>query len=195
MAEEAASAGPQINTRMATGNVRSVMGPGRYAIAKKTAGQRRKANKPVVPSPWRPRGDLANFIGWSHDGTTVSCKVAYRHPIFLRDPDCVTRIACYTAASRLPALVRRSEPQETLMPDKNTPASGFQFSLTTLKPVESSKNALTFPYAAKREFSKNTTDLDIAKGISPLLPMRTAPTSLDAVFSSLPSPTHPNPRT
>src|SRR5229473_1764743 len=173
MAGEAASAGPQINTRMATGNVRSVMGPGRYAIAKKTAGQRRKANKPVVPSPWRPRGDLANFIGWSHDGTTVSCKAAYRNPIFLRDPDCVTPIPCYTAASRLPALVRRSEPQETLMPDKNTPASGFQFSLTNLKPVESSKIALTFPDGAKREFSKNTTGLDIAKGISPSLAKRT----------------------
>src|SRR6266849_2845202 len=188
MAEEAASAGPQINTRMATGNVRSVMGPGRYAIAKKTAGQRRKANKPVVPSPWRPRGHLANFIGWSHDGTTVSCKVAYRHPIFLRDPDCVTRIACYTAASRLPALVRRSEPQETLMPDKNTPASGFQFSLTNLKPVESSKIALTFPDGAKREFSKNTTGLDIAKGISPSLAKRTVAMALDGVVTDLAVP-------
>src|SRR5713226_7007736 len=188
MAEEAASAGPQINTRMATGNVRSVMGPGRYAIAKKTAGQRRKANKPVVPSPWRPRGDLANFIGWSHDGTTVSCKVAYRHPIFLRDPDCVTRIACYTAASRLPALVRRSEPQETLMPDKNTPASGFQCSLTNLKPVESSKIALTFPDGAKREFSKNTTGLDIAKGISPSLAKRTVAMALDGVVCDLADP-------
>src|SRR6266849_4216515 len=188
MAEEAASAGPQINTRMATGNVRSVMGPGRYAIAKKTAGQRRKANKPVVPSPWRPRGDLANFIGWSHDGTTVSCKAAYRNPIFLRDPDCVTPIPCYTAASRLPALVRRSEPQETLMPDKNTPASGFQFSLTNLKPVESSKIALTFPDGAKREFNKNTTGLDIAKGISPSLAKRTVAMALDGVVCDLADP-------
>ncbi len=35
------------------------------------------------------------------------------------------------------------------MPDKNTPPSGFQFGLTNLKPVESSKVALTFPDGAK----------------------------------------------
>ena len=38
--------------------------------------------------------------------------------------------------------------------DKNKPASGFQFGLTNLKPVESSKIALTFPDGAKREFTK-----------------------------------------
>ena len=64
---------------------------------------------------------------------------------------CSGRIACYTAASRLPALVRRSEPQETAMTDdKNKPASGFQYSVANLKPVESSKIALTFPDGAKR---------------------------------------------
>src|ERR1700682_3897837 len=85
------------------------------------------------------------------------------------DLDCVTRIPCSTAASRLPALVRRSKLQETPMPDKNTPPSGFQFGLTNLKPVESSKVALTFPDGAKGEFPKNITGLDIAKGISPSL--------------------------
>ena len=55
------------------------------------------------------------------------------------------------------------------MPDKNPPASGFQYSLTNLKPVEPvQKVALTFPDGAKREFPKNTTGLDIAKSISPL---------------------------
>ena len=34
-------------------------------------------------------------------------------PVFWRMPDCAAQIPCYTAASRLPALVRRSEPQET----------------------------------------------------------------------------------
>ncbi len=40
--------------------------------------------------------------------------------------------------SRLPALVRRSEPQETAMPD-------FQYSLTNLKPVESSRDRPHLP--------------------------------------------------
>src|SRR6266853_3921051 len=106
-----------------------------------------------------------------------------------RISDCVTRIPCYTAASRLPALVRRSELQETAMPDdKNKPASGFQFSLTNLKPVESSKIALTFPDGAKREFNKNTTGLDIAKGISPSLAKRTVAMALDGVVCDLADP-------
>src|SRR6202140_3790399 len=104
-------------------------------------------------------------------------------------PACPARIACYTARSRLPALVRRSEPQETLMPDdKNKPASGFQYSLTNLKPVESSKVALTFPDGATREFSKHPTDLDIAKGISPSLAKRTVAMALDGVANDLADP-------
>jgi hypothetical protein len=47
--------------------------------------------------------------------------------------------------SRLPALVRGSEPQETLMV------------------------ALTFPDGARRDYPPGTTGLDIAKGISPSL--------------------------
>src|SRR6202045_38521 len=81
-------------------------------------------------------------------------------------PDCNARIPCYTAASRLPALVRRSEHQEIAMSDKNAPASGFQYSLTNLKPVEPvHKVALTFPDGATREFPKNTTGLDLADPI------------------------------
>src|SRR5476651_698080 len=104
-------------------------------------------------------------------------------------PDCATRIPCYTAASRLPALVRRSEPQETAMSDdKNTPAPGFVFGLSNLKPVESSKIALIFPDGAKREFARNITGLDIAKGISPSLAKRTVAMALDGVVVDLADP-------
>src|SRR5450755_838749 len=107
---------------------------------------------------------------------------------FLGGPDCVTRFPCYTAASRLPALVRRSEQKEIPMPDKNAPASGFQFGLTNLKPVESSKIAFTFPDGAKREFTKGITGLDIAKGISPSLAKRTVAMALDGVVCDLADP-------
>src|SRR6202158_1965257 len=99
---------------------------------------------------------------------------------------CRSRIACYTAPSRLPALVRRSELKETAMPDKNTPASGFQYSLSNLKPVEPvQKIALTFPDGARREFPKNITGLDIAKGISPSLAKRTVAMALDGEMVDL----------
>src|SRR6266849_936467 len=90
--------------------------------------------------------------------------------------------------SRLPALVRRSELQEMPIPDKNTPPSGFQFGLTNLKPVESSKVALTFPDGAKREFPKNITGFDIARGISPSLAKRTVAMALDGVVSDIADP-------
>ncbi len=101
-------------------------------------------------------------------------------------PVAARRIACYTAASRLPALVRRSEPQETRCPTRSP--TGFKYSLTNLKPVESSKIALTFPDGAKREFPKNTTGLDIAKGISPSLAKRTVAMALDGVVVDLADP-------
>src|SRR5882757_4028964 len=110
-----------------------------------------------------------------------------RPPIFLILPDCRCRIACYTAASRLPALVRRSELKETKMPDSNTP--GFQYGLANLKPAEPElKVALTFPDGARREFPKDITGLDIAKGISPSLAKRTVAMALDGVIADL---THP----
>src|SRR6266568_7965073 len=74
------------------------------------------------------------------------------------------------------------------MPDKNTPPSGFQFGLTNLKPVESSKVALTFPDGAKREFPKNITGFDIARGISPSLATRTVAMALDGVVTDLADP-------
>jgi threonyl-tRNA synthetase len=72
------------------------------------------------------------------------------------------------------------------MPDKNTPASGFQFSVANLKPAEPmQKIALTFPDGATREFPKSTTGLDIAKGISPSLAKRTVAMALDGVVIDL----------
>jgi threonyl-tRNA synthetase len=73
-----------------------------------------------------------------------------------------------------------------MMPDdKSKPASGFVFGLSNLKPVESMKIALTFPDGAKREFPKNTTGLDIARGISPSLAKRTVAMALDGVVVDL----------
>ena len=64
----------------------------------------------------------------------------------------------------------------------------FKYSITNLKPVESSKIALTFPDGAKREFPKNTTGLEIAKGISPSLAKRTVAMALDGVVVDLADP-------
>ncbi|HEX7791726.1 MAG TPA: TGS domain-containing protein, partial [Afipia sp.] len=75
------------------------------------------------------------------------------------------------------------------MSDKNPPASGFQFTLTNLKPVDtSSKVQVTFPDGAQREFPKGTTGLDIAKGISPSLAKRTVAMALDGAVSDLADP-------
>src|SRR5438067_2684681 len=64
----------------------------------------------------------------------------------------------------------------------------FKYSLSNLKPVESSKVALTFPDGATREFPKATTGLDIAKGISPSLAKRTVAMALDGVVTDLADP-------
>src|SRR6201746_222116 len=45
--------------------------------------------------------------------------------------------------------------------------------------------ALTFPAGARREFPRNITGLDIAKGISPSLAKRTVAMALDGVVSDL----------
>src|SRR5215813_11892334 len=102
---------------------------------------------------------------------------------FARIPACPARIACYTGpSSRLPALVRRSEPQERLMSD-------FKYSITNLKPAEPvNKISVTFPDGAKREFPKGITGLDIAKGISPSLAKRTVAMTLDGTLSDLTDP-------
>src|SRR6202012_6306263 len=75
------------------------------------------------------------------------------------------------------------------MPDKNTPASGFQYGLANLKPaIEPETIALTFPDGARREFPKNITGLDIAKGISPSLAKRTVAMALDGTVADLADP-------
>src|SRR6195952_5202853 len=75
------------------------------------------------------------------------------------------------------------------MPDQNTPASGFQYSLTNLKPAEPvNKIAVTFPDGATREYPKDTTGLEIAKGISPSLAKRTVAMALDGVIADLSDP-------
>src|SRR3978361_1850604 len=75
------------------------------------------------------------------------------------------------------------------MPDKNAPASGFQYSVANLKPVDPEPRvALTFPDGARREFPKSITGLDIAKGISPSLAKRTVAMALDGVVTDLAGP-------
>src|SRR5437588_4709662 len=106
-------------------------------------------------------------------------------PLFALAPTC----AKSPPRSRLPALVRRSEPQESLMPDRHAPASGFQYGVANLKHVEQQpKIALTFPDGARREFPKGITGLDIAKGISPSLAKRTVAMALDGVVADLTDP-------
>jgi threonyl-tRNA synthetase len=75
------------------------------------------------------------------------------------------------------------------MSDKEAPAPGFQFGLANLKPVENPDMiAVTFPDGATREFPKNTTGFEIAKGISPSLAKRTVAMALDGVVSDLGDP-------
>jgi threonyl-tRNA synthetase len=73
------------------------------------------------------------------------------------------------------------------MPDSNTP--GFQYGLANLKPAEPQhKVAVTFPDGATREYPKDTTGLDIAKGISPSLAKRTVAMALDGTVVDLADP-------
>src|SRR6201996_8561554 len=75
------------------------------------------------------------------------------------------------------------------MSDNNTPAPGFQYGLANLKPATEPRTiALTFPDGAKREFPKDITGLDIAKGISPSLAKRTVAMALDGVVTDLSDP-------
>src|ERR1700740_2594892 len=64
--------------------------------------------------------------------------------------------------------------------------SDFQSSITNLKPVEPvHKIALTFPDGARREYPRNITGLEIAKGISPSLAKRTVAMALDGQLADL----------
>ena len=74
-------------------------------------------------------------------------------------------------------------------PDHKSPASGFQFGLANLKPVEAADNiTVAFPDGAHRSFPKGTTGLDIVKGISPSLAKRTVAMALDGELRDLVDP-------
>ena len=75
------------------------------------------------------------------------------------------------------------------MADTPKSESGFQYSLSNLKPAEPvNKIALTFPDGARRDFPRGTTGLDIAKGISPSLAKRTVAMALDGTLADLNDP-------
>src|SRR6202040_1320695 len=64
-----------------------------------------------------------------------------------------------------------------------------KYSITNLKPVEPvQKINITFPDGATREFPKNISGLDIAKGISPSLAKRTVAMALDGTLADLGDP-------
>src|ERR1700678_2849529 len=75
------------------------------------------------------------------------------------------------------------------MSDKNTPASGFQYSITNLKPAEPvHKVTLTFPDGARREFPQNTGEVDIARCGSPSLAKGTVAMAVDGKVVDLSDP-------
>ena len=82
------------------------------------------------------------------------------------------------------------------MSDQKSPQpkseSGFQYSLSNLKPAQPlEKVTITFPDGASREFPKNVTGLDIAKGISPSLAKRTVAMALDGELAGCLGRAHP----
>ena len=67
--------------------------------------------------------------------------------------------------------------------------SGFQYSITNLKPADPEhKITLTFPDGARREFPRDITGFEIAKGISPSLAKRTVAMALDGELADLNDP-------
>ncbi|KPF98102.1 threonine--tRNA ligase [Rhodopseudomonas sp. AAP120] len=77
--------------------------------------------------------------------------------------------------------------------DKAAPASGFQFTLSNLKPaVPADQITITFPDGKTREYPRGTTGLDIAKGISPSLAKRTVAMALNGALTDLADPIEDN---
>src|SRR5256886_12725900 len=75
------------------------------------------------------------------------------------------------------------------MPHQKRPAPGSQSALAILKRAEPlEKITLTFPDGAKREYPRDITGLDIAKGISPSLAKRTVAMALDGAVADLNDP-------
>src|SRR5664279_1573334 len=147
-AEGAAEAGQQVRTRMTTRRERRFMGAARLKQNWNTIG-------PSGPVVMRLPPTM------QEDARTSKLREPV-HPFFQQMPDCAARIPCYTAASRLPALVRRSEPQERPMPDSNAP--GFHYGLANLKPAEPEhKVAVTFPDGATREYPRDLSLIHISE--------------------------------
>src|ERR1700739_4464187 len=74
-------------------------------------------------------------------------------------------------------------------PSAHKSESAFQYSLSNLKPAQPlEKITITFPDGARRDFPKNTTGLDIAKGISPSLAKRTVAMALNGDLADLDDP-------
>ncbi|MGH6716169.1 MAG: TGS domain-containing protein, partial [Bradyrhizobium sp.] len=64
--------------------------------------------------------------------------------------------------------------------------SEFKYTLTNLKPADQpQKITLAFPDGAQREFPRDTTGLEIARGISPSLARRTVAMALDGELADL----------
>ena len=75
------------------------------------------------------------------------------------------------------------------MSDERKSESGFQYSLSNLRPVTPpAKVTLTFPDGARRQFDKNIIGLEIAQGISPSLAKRTVAMALDGALADLNDP-------
>src|SRR6201995_5721407 len=75
------------------------------------------------------------------------------------------------------------------MSEEHKSESGFQYSLSNLKPAEPlHKITLTFPDGASREYAKDITGLEIAKAISPSLAKRTVAMAVDGKLADLTDP-------
>ncbi|HEY0329827.1 MAG TPA: threonine--tRNA ligase [Rhodopseudomonas sp.] len=74
------------------------------------------------------------------------------------------------------------------MPDKSSPAQGFQYSLSNLKPASATHAVVTFPDGKSREYPRGTTGLEIAKSIAPSLAKRSVAMALDGVLTDLADP-------
>ncbi len=75
------------------------------------------------------------------------------------------------------------------MSEEHKSASGFQYSLSNLRPAEPlQKITLTFPDGASREYAWAITGLEIAKAISPSLAKRTVAMALDGMVADLTDP-------
>ena len=156
---QAADTGPQTRAKAAIRVMRTNMKERNKAIRKgwlkfilRTKASPCDRNPQVQRTPALSLGGHDTEILISREDTQA-WRFRGRSSIFPAPSDCNARIPCYTAvSSRLPAPVRRSEPQERAMSDHKS-ESGFQYSITNLKPPEPEhKITLTFPDGASRQY-------------------------------------------